>query len=82
MRGFIKLENSLIRIVHEEKSSNQLEIQIKLVLCDMIDRFLDMRQNYLMQNILAFFKTHMIETPMPPLDLNKEGEQNSGLTED
>lgn len=43
MRGFIKLENQLIGIIHEEKTSNQLEIKIKLALCDIIDRFLDMR---------------------------------------
>ena len=38
-----------------------MDIKIKLELCDIMDRFLDMRQNYLMENILAFFKLHIVE---------------------
>jgi inositol 1,4,5-triphosphate receptor type 1/inositol 1,4,5-triphosphate receptor type 3 len=63
MRGFIKLENELqsTTINVEDNGSNQLEIKIKLTLCDIMDRFLNMRQNYLMLNILSFFKKSIIE---------------------
>lgn len=45
MRGFIKLENELQStiLIREESGSNQLEIKIKLTLCNIMDRFLDMR---------------------------------------
>ncbi|CAD8059333.1 unnamed protein product [Paramecium primaurelia] len=63
MRGFIKLENELQNalVTREETGSSQLEIKIKLTLCDVMDRFLDMRQNYLMLNCLSFFKKQIIE---------------------
>ncbi|CAD8132784.1 unnamed protein product [Paramecium pentaurelia] len=80
MRGFIKLENELQStiLIREESGSNQLEIKIKLTLCNIMDRFLDMRQNYLMLNVLSFFKKQIIEKMQDGLQqtkLTKEKEE-------
>ncbi|CAD8103545.1 unnamed protein product [Paramecium sonneborni] len=86
MRGFIKLENELQStiLIREETGSNQLEIKIKLTLCDIMDRFLDMRQNYLMLNVLSFFKKSIIEKMQDGIQqtkLTKEKEEQSyGMT--
>ncbi|CAD8068825.1 unnamed protein product [Paramecium sonneborni] len=88
MRGFIKLENELQNSLstREETGSNQLEIKIKLTLCDIMDRFLDMRQNYLMLNSLAFFKKQIIDKmqeAIQQIKLPKEKEeQMAGLSEE
>ena len=37
-----------------------IEINIKLKICDIFDQLLDLRQEYLMNNLLNFFKNDVI----------------------
>lgn len=39
----------------------QNEINVKLKICDIIERLLDMRQNYMIQNVLVFFKYYVLQ---------------------
>ena len=60
MRGFIKFYNLLENVKEDDSGMALTEIQLKLKLCDMIDHFLDMRQDFLLSNFLFFFKHFIV----------------------
>lgn len=43
MKCFIKLNNSLEALTHEESNSENIEIHMKLNICDIFEYHLDMR---------------------------------------
>ncbi|KRW98864.1 MIR motif [Pseudocohnilembus persalinus] len=59
MRGFIKLNNQLEDIVHEDSYQIQTELEIKKTICKMLSNFIDQRQDFLMQNALCWFKDNI-----------------------
>ena len=40
-----------------------IERELKLQICDILDHFLNMRQNFLQTNLLAFFKNIITKAP-------------------
>jgi inositol 1,4,5-triphosphate receptor type 1/inositol 1,4,5-triphosphate receptor type 3 len=57
------LHNQLESVNHDDGRISEAEISIKLKICDILDHFLDLRQNYLQSNILFFFKQVVVTTP-------------------
>jgi hypothetical protein len=56
MRGQIKLHNSLEEMNYSDSSGYLNEIKIKIKVLDVLEKFMDLRQNYLMTNMIKFFK--------------------------
>lgn len=61
MRGYLKFANRLNAFNYMDPKFVQNELQVKLKICDIFERLLDLRQNYLMQNTLIFFKVYLLE---------------------
>lgn len=60
IRGYIKLNNQLEELCHEDFQQNPLETQLKLKICDILDFFLNLRQDFLLTNLLTFFKNSVV----------------------
>lgn len=60
MRGFIRLNNTLENMSYQDETRLKLEIDIKLKICDIFQRILDQRQDYLITNVLLFFREKII----------------------
>ncbi|EGR27735.1 MIR domain protein [Ichthyophthirius multifiliis] len=56
MKGFSALNNYLESIIHEDSYLIQNEIQLKMKICDVLNKFLYFHQNYLITNSLFYFK--------------------------
>ncbi|KAL4438400.1 hypothetical protein ABPG74_009439 [Tetrahymena malaccensis] len=56
MKGFVKLNNLIETIMYADSESIQLENKIKQKICEILDKFLSFRQDYLLTNSLCFFK--------------------------
>lgn len=55
MRGYLKMNCLLERQISTEEDGTQLEINIKLQICDLFEKMLDMRQDFLVENALHWF---------------------------
>lgn len=75
MRGFISLNNKLESLDFEDSFKKQTEIDIKLHICEVIDHLLDLRQDYLMHNVLGWFNQHIVEGD------NKEKDKENNFIE-
>lgn len=56
MKGFVKLNNLIETIMYADNESIEIENKIKVKICEILDRFLCFRQDYLLSNSLFFFK--------------------------
>lgn len=61
MRGYLKFYSSLQGYNYMNPKLVQNEINLKLKICDILDRFLDMRQNFMLQNAIVFFKYYVLK---------------------
>jgi len=55
MLNVFRLKNKLLRFTHEDDSVMETEIQIKIRICKIFDKFLDKRQDFLMTNTIVWF---------------------------
>lgn len=69
MRGFISINHTLESLTYQEYWKIKIEIEFKLKVCSILDYFLDRRQNFLISNILVFFKNRI-------LNIEEEGEKS------
>ena len=60
MRGFIFLKNKLEAANKEDNNMSPIEVELKLKICDILDHFLDMRQDFLISNVLTFYKHFVV----------------------
>lgn len=60
MRGFISINHTLESLTYQEYWKIKTEIEFKLKVCSIFDYFLDRRQNFLISNILVFFKNRVL----------------------
>lgn len=61
MRGFVKLNNTLEDVNYEDSYKIKAEISIKTTVCEVIAYLLDLRQDYLMTNVVNYFKDVVID---------------------
>ncbi|KAL4462524.1 hypothetical protein ABPG74_000354 [Tetrahymena malaccensis] len=59
MRGQIKLHNQLEEMNYSDSIGYQTEIKVKLKVLDILEYFMDLRHDYLMTNMLKFFKDNI-----------------------
>lgn len=55
MFNAFRLKNKLLKFTHEDDSVMETEIQIKIRICKIFDKFLDKRQDFLMTNTIVWF---------------------------
>ncbi|EAR98945.2 MIR domain protein (macronuclear) [Tetrahymena thermophila SB210] len=55
IRSYLKMNSLLESQIQSEEDGTQLEINIKLQICDLFDKLLDMRQDYLIENTIQWF---------------------------
>ena len=60
MRGFVKLHNLLEQKSFEEHAISPIEFTIKVKMLDILEIFLDKRHQFLIQNIVEFFRQNVI----------------------
>lgn len=56
IKGFLKLNNLLDSYSYEDKESILTEIKVKLCICEIIQHYLEKWQNFLLENIIIWFK--------------------------
>lgn len=62
---------------YSDSAGYNIEIKVKLKVLDIIEHFLDLRQNYLMTNLLKFFKQNIspevlkTKNPKDPVEIRK-----------
>ena len=72
MRGFIFLNNKLDSANNEDFNMHPIEVGLKLKICDILDHFLDRRQDFLISNLMTFFKHFIVlGDALPEKDDNK-----------
>ncbi len=63
MRGQVTLHNQLEETIFDDPLHRQNEINVKLKVLRILEHFLDLRQDYLLTNFLAFFKQKVVDEP-------------------
>ncbi|EGR30674.1 MIR domain protein [Ichthyophthirius multifiliis] len=61
MRGFLKINSSLHSLGIDDNDKLNMDIKIKLQICDIFEQFLNMRQDYLIQNVMHWFSKNIID---------------------
>ncbi|EGR32737.1 MIR domain protein [Ichthyophthirius multifiliis] len=61
MRGQIKLNNMLQEMNYQDQAQMQTEINVKLKILDILENIQNLRQNYLISNVLKFFKDNIAD---------------------
>lgn len=61
MRGYIVINNQLEQVQFDDPRTYELELQAKMRICDILEHFLDMRQDFLISNFQSWFKHFVVE---------------------
>jgi inositol 1,4,5-triphosphate receptor type 1/inositol 1,4,5-triphosphate receptor type 3 len=72
MKCFIKMNNQLEALTHEDSNTDNSELKLKLTICDIFEYFLDMRQEYLISNLLSFFKKEIMNSKLVEYKTNPQ----------
>ncbi|CAD8168125.1 unnamed protein product [Paramecium pentaurelia] len=61
MKGYLKLQSVIQTQNFLDPKYIENEIQLKIKICDFLEYLLDLRQDFMMQNCIVFFKTYILQ---------------------